>query len=213
MADGTRMLAGLPASLLGAAGLLLAAALPPAPALAGPAGDAAAPPDEPLTYCTSAPAGRRCSASLLQSYADNRGGQDRVTLTLTRGGSCDALHIAFDQTILLDQPVWVAAGGPRLDFASAADRARRGAPAEAMKEPRQAALGCGATARLVQAARSGLPVRLGFQVAPRGITTVYHWPGLAQREVVLPLDRLAAALDRAEAAAQERAAVVRPAAE
>ncbi|AWK88804.1 hypothetical protein [Azospirillum thermophilum] len=201
MADGTRMLAGLLAG-----GCLLAAALPlPGPALAGPAGDAAAPADEPLTYCAGAAAGRRCSASLLQPFADNRGGQDRVTLTLTRGGTCDALHIAFDQTIMLDQPVWVAAGGPRLEFA-AAGRARPGGPAVAVKEPRQAALGCAATARLVQAARSGLPVRLGFQVAPRGITTVYHWPGLAQREVALPLDRLADALDRAEAAAKGVAA-------
>lgn len=201
------------------------------------AGSAAAA-DDPVSLACSQkdPAkGRRCVASTIQGFADNRGGQSAVTVTLTRDGDCSTLTVTFDRPIAIDQPVRLAAEGiaPQAfytgtELAQLARALDDGAPLAAgppeftrfleevargqyddqeparemlnrfaaIKEPRGAILTCGPTARLLAALHSGQPVRLEFQVAPRAITRVYHWPELERRIVDLPLGALAASLDR-----------------
>lgn len=204
--------------------------------LAAATGAAAA--DEPVSLACSQrdPAkGRRCVASTIQGFPDNRGGQSAVTVTLTRDGDCSTLAVTFDRPIAIDHPVRLAVegtapqsfytgaelaqlakalddgtplnGGP-VEFSRFLDETTHGKtddqePARemlnrfaAIKEPRGVILTCGPAARILAALHGGQPARLEFQVAPRAITRVYHWPELERRTVDLPVAALAAAIDR-----------------
>lgn len=96
--------------VLGLAGLAMAGAWEPA--LAGP--ETA---DGWTILCSGAGAGRRCTATRVQSFPDNRGGERSVTVSLVRDAGCVTFGAVFDQPIDLDAPVWlVVDGGARQEF-------------------------------------------------------------------------------------------------
>lgn len=67
----------------------------------------------------------------------------------------------------------------------------------AIKEPRRIGMTCAPMERLLPLIRSGTRLRLEFQVEPRAVTQLYHWPRLDSRAVDFRLDALVDTLDRA----------------
>lgn len=208
-------------------GLLLLGFLPFGTALAD---------SSPAATCAGEGAGRRCTTSMVQSFANNRGGISEVSVSIVRDAACTTLHVVFDAPIALDRPVLLGTDGtpPQhfytpgelADLARALDGgARPASPAPeiagfltqvstgaitdadagpemikrfaAIKEARRIGLTCGPMERLLPLIRTGRPLRLEFQVEPRAITQVYHWPSLGTRTVDLRLDELLASLDLA----------------
>ena len=208
-------------------GLLLLGFLPFGPALAE---------EPPATICAGDGAGRRCTASMVQSFANNRGGVSEVSVSIVRDAACTTLHIVFDAPIALDRPVSLTADGappqrfytpgeladlaraldggaqppsPAPEVASFLSLVATGAIADAdagpemikrfaaIKEPRRVGLTCGPMERLRPSIHAGHPLRLEFQVEPRAVTQVYHWPNLGMRTVDLRVDALLASLDEA----------------
>ncbi|HYD65193.1 hypothetical protein [Azospirillum sp.] len=94
-------------------GLLAAASLSTTPAGAA----------EPWSVeCTGSGPARRCSASTVQGYANNRGGRGEVVVSLVRDAACTTLHVVFDGPVDLDRPVTLAVdGAARQAFYTSAD--------------------------------------------------------------------------------------------
>jgi hypothetical protein len=95
------------------AALLALAPVPSAPAAAA----------EPWTVeCAGSGPARRCSASTVQGYANNRGGRGEVVVSLVRDAACTTLHVVFDGPVDLARPVTLAVdGGARQAFYTSAD--------------------------------------------------------------------------------------------
>jgi hypothetical protein len=129
------LLARLPAALLaGAVAAALACGLPSA---------AAAAPDRPAEArpgwtrsCSGGASDRQCLLTLRQSYANNRGGRNELTVGLRRGPSCVTLHVTFDAPIDLDMPASIAVdGGGRHDFYTERDLTRLARAVDARQPP------------------------------------------------------------------------------
>ncbi|HEY0836944.1 MAG TPA: hypothetical protein VGE72_23740 [Azospirillum sp.] len=90
---------------------------------AAPFGAAPATAAEPWSVeCTGSGPARRCSASTVQGYANNRGGHGEVVVSLVRDAACTTLHVVFDGPVDLDRPVTLAVdGGARQEFYTSAD--------------------------------------------------------------------------------------------
>ncbi|HYH20521.1 MAG TPA: hypothetical protein VD995_18090 [Azospirillum sp.] len=72
--------------------------------------------------CTGSGPARRCSASTVQGYANNRGGRGEVVVSLVRDATCTTLHVVFDGPVDLDRPVTLAVdGAARQEFYTSAD--------------------------------------------------------------------------------------------
>ncbi|MBP2290449.1 hypothetical protein [Azospirillum rugosum] len=83
-----------------------------APALAETAVPAStAPPSAFPVACAGDGPARRCTASAVEDFANNRGGQSELSLNAVRDGTCTTLHIVFDGPIALDRPVTLTVDG------------------------------------------------------------------------------------------------------
>lgn len=104
---------GLLGSGLLGLGLLIGFSLPAPAQMPAPAAVPAstAPPSAPPVACAGDGAARRCTASAMEEFADNRGGRSELSLNAVRDATCTTLHIVFDGPIALDRPVTLTVDG------------------------------------------------------------------------------------------------------
>ncbi|MBY3755687.1 hypothetical protein GBZ26_06965 [Azospirillum formosense] len=63
------------------------------------------------TVCAGEGAGRRCTVSTVQPFADNRGGLGELSISVVRDVACTSLYIVLDEPITLAHPVTLAVDG------------------------------------------------------------------------------------------------------
>lgn len=64
----------------------------------------------PVT-CAGDGSARRCTASAVEGFANNRGGESELSLNAVRDATCTTLHIVFDGPIAVNQPVTLTVDG------------------------------------------------------------------------------------------------------
>lgn len=61
--------------------------------------------------CAGEDAGQRCTVSVVQPFADNRGGLGELSISVVRDAACTSLHIVFDEPITPARPVMLTVDG------------------------------------------------------------------------------------------------------